>query len=143
MKKTEDPYKAILTLFRNVGGNAGLQSTAQIGTIVSPPPEIKVQWNGMLLDKKWFYIDDYWLQGHTRQIRGHIVSATQNKSGGSGDAQYESHNHDIDNDYTASIIYTDTWQEGDKILMIPIVGNDNKTVKQFWILSKGKRLDGN
>jgi len=27
-------------------------------------------------------------------------------------------------------------------LMIPIVGDDNKTVKQFWILSKGKRLDG-
>ncbi len=41
------------------------------------------------------------------------------------------------------IIYTDTWQAGDKILMIPIVGDDNKTVKQFWILSKGKRLDGN
>ena len=60
-----------------------------------------------------------------------------------GDAAYESHNHDIDNDYTASIIYTDTWQIGDKVLMIPIMGDDNKTVKQFWILSKGKRLDGN
>lgn len=143
MKKTEDPYKAMLTLFRNVGGNAGLQSTAQIGTIVNPPPEIKVQWNGMLLDKKWFYIDDYWLQGHIRQIKGHIVSATQNRGGGGGDAAYESHNHDIDNDYTASIIYTDTWQIGDKVLMIPIMGDDNKTVKQFWILSKGKRLDGN
>ncbi len=34
MKKTEDPYKAMLTLFRNVGGRAGLQSTVQIGTIV-------------------------------------------------------------------------------------------------------------
>ncbi len=143
MKKTEDPYKAMLMLFRNVGGRAGLQSTVQIGTIVSPPPEIKVQWNGMLLDKKWFYIDDYWLQGHTRQIRGHIISATQNRGGGGGDAAYESHNHDIDNDYTASIIYTDTWQIGDKVLMIPIMGDDNKTVKQFWILSKGKRLDGN
>ena len=43
MKKTEDPYKAMLTLFRNVGGRAGLQSTVQIGTIVSSPPEIKVQ----------------------------------------------------------------------------------------------------
>lgn len=143
MKKTEDPYKAMLTLFRNVGGNAGLQSTAQIGTVLEPPPNIKIKWNGIELDKKWFYIDDYWLQGHTRQIRGHIVSATQNKSGGSGDAQYESHNHDINNDYTASIIYTDTWQIGDKVLMIPIMGDDNKTVKQFWILSKGKRLDGN
>ena len=137
MKKTEDPYKAMLMLFRNVGGKAGLQSTVQIGTIVSPPPEIKVQWNGMLLDKKWFYIDDYWLQGHTRQIRGHIISATQNRGGGIGDSAYESHNHDINNDYTASIIYTDT------VLMIPIMGDDNKTVKQFWILSKGKRLDGN
>ena len=44
---------------------------------------------------------------------------------------------------TSSIIYTDTWQIGDKVLMIPIMGDDNKTVKQFWILSKGKRLDGN
>ena len=52
MKKTEDPYKAMLMLFRNVGGKAGLQSTVQIGTIVSPPPEIKVKWNGILLDKK-------------------------------------------------------------------------------------------
>lgn len=30
MKKTEDPYKAMLMLFRNVGGKAGLQSTVQI-----------------------------------------------------------------------------------------------------------------
>lgn len=143
MKKTEDAYKGMLKLFKDIGGNAGLQSMPQIGTIVSPPPEIKVQWNGMLLDKKWFYIDDYWLQGHTRQIKGHIVSATQNRSGGGDDAMFASHNHDIDNDYTASIIYTDTWHVGDKILMIPIQGSDNKTVKQFWILSKGKRLDGN
>ena len=126
MKKTEDPYKAMLTLFRNVGGNAGLQSTAQIGTIVSPPPEIKVQWNGMLLDKKWFYTDDYWLQGHTRQIRGHIVSATQNKSGGSGDAQYESHNHEIDNDYTESFIYTDTLKVGDWVSILPCEGTEGQ-----------------
>ena len=65
MKKTEDPYKAMLTLFRNVGGRAGLQSTVQIGTIVSSPPEIKVQWNGMLLDKKWFYIDEKTWQKYT------------------------------------------------------------------------------
>lgn len=143
MKKTEDGYKAMLNLLRDIGGNAGLQSMPQIGTILEPPPNIKVKWNGMVLDKKWFYIDDYWIQGHTRQIKGHIVSATQNRSGGGGDAMFASHNHDIDNDYTASIIYTDTWHVGDKILMIPIQGSDNKTVKQFWILSKGKRLDGN
>lgn len=80
-----------------------------------------------------------------RNIQGRYedISATQNRGGGSGDSAYESHNHDINNDYTASIIYTDTWQIGDKVLMIPIMGDDNKTVKQFWILSKGKRLDGN
>ena len=54
MKKTEDPYKAMLMLFRNVGGKAGLQSTVQIGTIVSPPPEIKVQWMVCYLIKSGF-----------------------------------------------------------------------------------------
>lgn len=131
MKKTEDPYKAMLKLFRNVGGGGATNPPVQIGAIVSSPPEIKVQWNGKLLDKKWFYLMITGYRGSTDKIRGHIISATQNRGGGSGDSAYESHNHDIDNDYTASIVYTDTWQIGDKVLMIPIMGDDNKTVKQF------------
>lgn len=143
MKRAEDPYKGLLKLMGNIGKSSGLQATPVIGEIITPPPALTVSYNGMALDSKYLWIDEYWLQGHTRNARGHIISATQNRSGGSGDPAFASHNHDIDNDYTDSIIYTDTWQNGDKVLMIPIVGQDQKSVEQFVILCKLKRLDGN
>lgn len=142
MKNANDPYNGLLQLMRDSAAN-GLQATAAIGEILTPPPNISVSYNGMTLTAQYLWIDEYWLQEHTRHARGHIVSATQNRSGGSGMAAYESHNHDINNDYTDSIIYTDTWAVGDKVLMVPIVGQDNKTAEQFVILCKLKRLDGN
>ena len=143
MKRAEDPYKGLLKLMGNIGKSSGLQATPVIGEIITPPPALTVSYNGMVLDSKYLWIDEYWLQGHTRNARGHIISATQNRSGGSGGPAFASHNHDIDNDYTDSIIYTDTWQNGDKVLMVPIVGQDQKSVEQFVILCKLKRLDGN
>ena len=143
MKRAEDPYKGLLKLMGNIGKSSGLQATPVIGEIITPPPALTVSYNGMVLDSKYLWIDEYWLQGHTRNARGHIISATQNRSGGSGDPAFASHNHDIDNDYTDSIIYTDTWQNGDKVFMVPIVGQDRKSVEQFVILCKLKRLDGN
>ena len=143
MKKADDPYKGLLTLMGSIGRVSGIQATPVIGEIITPPPSITVSYNGMVIDSKYLWIDEYWLQGHTRHAEGHIVSATQNRSGGSGDASFASHNHDIDNDYTDSIVYTDTWRSGDKVLMVPIVGQDQKSVEQFAILCKLKRLDGN
>ena len=142
LKKATDPYNGLLKIMIQSATN-GLQATAAIGEILSPPPNIAVSYNGMTLTSQYLWIDEYWLQGHTRHAKGHIVSATQYRAGGSGMAEYASHNHDIDNDYTDSIIYTDTWHVGDKVLMIPIVGQDNKTAEQFVILCKLKRLDGN
>ena len=143
MKKADDPYKGLLSLMSSIGRVSGIQATPVIGEIITAPPSITVSYNGMVIDSKYLWIDEYWLQGHTRHAKGHIVSATQNRSGGSGDASFASHNHDIDNDYTDSIVYTDTWRSGDKVLMVPIVGQDQKSVEQFAILCKLKRLDGN
>lgn len=142
MKNADDPYKGLLKIFQSAA-SVSLQATATIGEIIEPPPNIKISYNGMTLNAQYLWIDDYWLQGHTRHAKGHIVSATQPRAGGSGDSAYASHNHDIDNDYTDSIIYTDTWHTGDKVLMIPIVGHDGKTAEQFVVLAKLKRLDGN
>lgn len=98
--------------------------TAQsVGIIVQPPPDIVVKWNNIELTKENIYIAEYLLVGYRREGRGHIVSATQNRSGGSGDAAYASHNHDIDNDYTDDIIYTDTLKPGDLVSVLPCAGS--------------------
>jgi len=95
-----------------------------IGIIVAPPPDIKVQVNNITLTKEDVYISEYLLIGYERTAKGHIKSATQNRSGGSGQAQYESHNHEIDNDYTDNIVYTDTLKIGDRVSVTPVYGQD-------------------
>lgn len=98
--------------------------TAQsVGIVVAPPPDIIVRWNNIELTRENIYIAEYLLIGYRREARGHIVSATQNRSGGSGDASYASHNHDIDNDYTDDIIYTDTLKPGDLVSVLPCAGS--------------------
>lgn len=143
MNKTDNPYKGLVALGKLLARGAAMQPTMGIGIIVSPPPEIKIKYNGFTLDKQFLYIDEYWIQGHTRTHKGHIVSETQPRAGGSGDAEFESHTHDIDNDYNDVETLTDTWEVGDRVLMAPIVGEDGRTTKQFAVLCKLVRLDGN
>ena len=135
MKKTDNPYKGLVNLSRKLAEKAALQPTAGIGVIVSPPPEIQIRYNGYVLDKKHLWIDDYWIPGHQR----HMVGSTDYTSGGSGDAEYASHAHPIDNDEKL----TDTWNVGDRVLLLPVTGDDNKTTKQYIVGMKLRRLDGN
>lgn len=143
MNKTDNPFKELVTLNRKIAQGSAMQPMMGIGVVVSPPPEIKIKYNGFILDKQFLYIDEYWNPGHTRTHKGHIVSETQPRSGGSGDAEFASHTHEIDNDYTDVETLTDTWKAGDKVLMAPIVGEDGRTTKQFVVLCKLVRLDGN
>ena len=97
-----------------------------VGRVLSPPPDIRVKWNDITLNKEQIYLNEYWLPGHTR----HIVGATSYKGGGSGDAAYESHNHPIDNDET----WTDTLKPGDLVSVYPQAGGqlfliENRVVK--------------
>ena len=97
-----------------------------VGRVLSPPPDIQVQWNNITLSKEQIYLNEYWLPGHTR----HIVGATSYRGGGSGDAAYESHNHPIDNDET----WTDTLKPGDLVSVYPQAGGqlfliENRVVK--------------
>lgn len=135
MKKTDNPYKGLVNLSRKLAEKAALQPTAGIGVIVSPPPEIQIRYNGYILDKKHLWIDDYWIPGHQR----HMVGSTDYTSGGSGDAEYASYAHPIDNDEKL----TDTWNVGDRVLLLPVTGDDNKTTKQYIVGMKLRRLDGN
>lgn len=93
-----------------------------VGKILAPPPEIKVLWNNIVLEKQDLYINEYWLVGHTRTHKGHIKSATRERSGGGGYALFASHNHDIDNDYTDTETLTDTLKVGDLVSIHPLRG---------------------
>ena len=141
--KNNDPYLGVIDLMHNIGGTAGRQAMPGIGTVVSPPPNLVVAYNGMELNKAFLWVDEYWLQGHYRESKGHIISETQPRAGGTGAAEYQSHTHDIHNDYTKTRIMTDTWHVGDKVMLIPIVGDDNSTAEQYFVYGKCRRLDGN
>lgn len=106
----------------------------QIGEILQSPPDIQVKYNGIVLTKEELWISHYLLAGYGRTARGHLVSATQNRAGGSGDAAYQSHNHDIHNDYTDSVITTDTLKPGMKVAIMPMLVNGK--IQQYVILDE-------
>jgi hypothetical protein len=90
----------------------------QIGIVVNPPPNLEVKLNNIVLTHDQLYVTDSLLSGYTR----HMVGETSNRAGGSGDAQYESHNHPIDNDET----WTDTLRVGDLVSVDPIYGQNEQ-----------------
>lgn len=102
------------------------QLTPTVGKVLTPPPNLSVEWNNIVITKEQIYLNEYWLPGHTR----HIVGETDFRGGGSGDPAYESHNHPIDNDET----WTDTLKPGDFVSVYPQEGGqlfiiENKLVK--------------
>lgn len=102
---------------------------AQVGIVVSPPPDLVVKMNNIDITAKEIYCSRYLLPGYTR----HMVGQTNNRGGGSGDAAYESHNHPIDNDET----WTDTLKPGTLVLLIPIYGQDEQL---YWLTDSGVKL---
>lgn len=105
-----------------------------VGEILAPPPEIKIKWNNIILDKKQIYIAEYLLAGYKREAKGHIKSGTQNADCGCG----SSHSHGIDNDYTDTIIYTDTLKVGDIVSVVPVKGGQRFIVTDKLVdLQKG------
>lgn len=138
--KNKNPYGAILDVMAGVSKNTNSPSI-QIGRIIASPPEIQVSYNGIILEKQEIWISQYLLVGYERTAQGHIISATQNAAGGGGYAEYASHNHGIDNDYTDTIVYTDTLVAGDYVSIMPMLSEDG-TSQQYIILDKIVRLDG-
>lgn len=85
-----------------------------VGKVLTPPPDLSVAWNDIILTKEQIYLNEYWLPGHKR----HIVGETSFRGGGGGLAMYESHNHPIDNDET----WMDTLKPGDIVSVYPQKG---------------------
>lgn len=132
--KNKNPYSAILEVMKGVSRNNNSPSI-QIGKVITPPPEIQVSYNGIILEKAEIWISEYLLIGYERTAKGHIVSETQPRAGGSGEPAFASHTHDIDNDYTDTVIYTDTLVAGDYVSIMPMMSEDGSS-QQYIILDK-------
>lgn len=112
MKK--NPYSELLGIMNGVGRN-NQSPTIQIGTILEPPPNIKVRYK--------------------RSAEGNIKTITENAAGGSGEAQYASHAHTVNHYYSESWITTDTLKPGDKVAIMPCESEDG-TSQTYIILDK-------
>ena len=105
-----------------------------VGKIIAPPPDIQIKWNDVILKKERIYIDEYLLVGHKREAKGNIKSGTQDEDCGCGNK----HSHEIANDYTDTIIYTDTLKVGDLVEVTPMKGDQLFIVKcKLIYLGKG------
>lgn len=132
--KHENPYGQIFRVMKKTSENNN-SPDIKIGKVLASPPNIKIQYNGIVLEKEELWISEYLLIGYEREGKGNIVSATQDAAGGSGYAEYESHHHPIDNEYTDTIIYTDTLKEGEYVAIMPMMAEDGH-IQQYIILDK-------
>ena len=115
----ETPESQLFGILNGVAKN-NQPETIQIGKVLAPPPNIKVQYKDFILEKEDVWISEYLLIGYERTAKGVIKSETQPRSGGGGYALFESHTHEINNPYTDNIIYTDTLKPGEYVSIMPI-----------------------
>lgn len=128
------PESQLLGILNGVAKN-NQPETIQIGKVLAPPPNIKVQYKDFILEKEDVWISEYLLIGYERTAKGTIKSETQPRSGGGGYALFASHTHEINNPYTDNIIYTDTLKPGDYVSIMPIQQVEG-TTQQYIILDK-------
>ena len=130
----ETPESQLLGILNGVAKN-NQPETIQIGKVLAPPPNIKVQYKDFILEKEDVWISEYLLIGYERTAKGTIISETQPRSGGGGYALFASHTHEINNPYTDNIIYTDTLKPGEYVSIMPIQQVEG-TTQQYIILDK-------
>ena len=122
---TESANKMVETFHEIAAAHESME--ASVGKILSPPPNIRIEWNDIILTREQVYIDYFLLKNYYREVKGHLKSGTQTADCGCGGE----HEHGIDNDYTATWITTDTLKKGDLVSVLPIKGGQH-----FIILGK-------
>lgn len=130
----ENPAASIVKSIKEISVGCN-PKTGLLGKILAPPPNIKIAYGDIILDKDDIWISEHLLIGYRRTAKGTIVSETQPRAGGGGYAEFANHTHDINNSYTNDIIYTDTLKVGDHVAMIQI-----DDTKQYFVLQKMVRL---
>ena len=139
--------KIVATLHNVIQAN--LPTSIGIGIIISPPPEIKIAYNNIILDKNDLYIDAFLLKNYARNIKGsekiskaegNIKTITDSKRRGGGDYAFHTHAHkvnssykaNLEGEYQASAVYTDCGlAKGDKVSLLPVADG-----QKFIVLGK-------
>lgn len=128
---------------------ANLPLEVGIGIVLSPPPEIKIAWNNIILEKQDLFIDAFLLKNYQRNIKGsekiakaegNIKTVTDNKRRGGGEPSFYSHNHkvnssykaNLEGEYQASAVYVDCGLvKGDRVSLLPVMDG-----QKFIVLGK-------
>ena len=113
-KMEDTPIAKIVKIMRSEGAKDNPPSLC-LGEIVSITP-LTIKVDELLLEQDDFLIADYLVEGYKRSLqvtsqgtmtnngnsnmKGTLVSSTQNTSGGSGEDSFASHNHSINNQAT-------------------------------------------
>ena len=92
----EQSVNALVSTFHNIAASHTPVEIG-IGTVLAPPPEIKIAWNNIILEATDLYIDQFLLPNYTRQLKGtekipraegDIKTNTQSKRKGGGDPAF-------------------------------------------------------
>ena len=133
--QNEDPMESMFDMIEGIAQN-NQSPTIGIGKVLTTKP-LTIQYNSIVLDEKDLWINDYLWTDHGRTAKGHIVSGTQ-------DAGHHTHAHAIDNDYTDTIMTTDTdLKPGYYVAIMPMQDSTDRTKQQYIVLCHIMRLDGN
>jgi hypothetical protein len=122
----------------------------QVGTVISPPPNIKVSLGEkIILDKEDLIISAHVLAGYQRAMEITNIKNT-GLSSGSGDMDFHLTGNPPSKNYTitglsipqssamkseGTLKYTDTLKVGDQVILIP--SNDNQ---KYYLIDKAVRL---
>lgn len=131
----DNPFSDLIDVFNGIARN-NQSPTIGIGEVTSTSP-LKILYNGIELDEKELWVNDYLLIDHSRTVKGIINSGTQ-------PAGHHSHTHEIANPYTDTIIYTDTdLKIGYRVAIMPMKDSIDGSKQQYIVLCHIRRPDGN
>ncbi|WMI81604.1 DUF2577 family protein [Anaerotignum sp. MB30-C6] len=129
MDKENDPYMGLINIMRKEGAEIGSVSFF-IGEVVSVAP-LMVKFGEICVSQEDMMINQYLLKGHKRSLSLALTMATGisgNRSGGSYNESFSSHNHDMNTLGIPSGEFTtlDDFYVGEKVLML--MSADQQTI---------------
>lgn len=145
----DNPYSGILEMMQEQGMKNN-PPTICLGEVITPEP-LTIKTEELVLEHDDVLVSDVLVGGYKRElaetgqgttsINGTLSSSTQNRSGGSGEDSFASHNHAINNSANLSGTYTREGQiqcefkpylkKGDLLAMMPTANR-----QQYIVLCK-------
>lgn len=109
----------------------------QIGTVISPPPELKVRLGDkIILDKKRLVIAAHVLASYRRAIQVQDASSFSGNTASALEGTGYEHTHTYESlGFAGQMSYTDTLQEGDEVILMP-----STDIQTYFLVDKAVKL---